>query len=320
MMTRSCGAVTKGIPSYMIHIIAIKGIIREIAMENGIVTKPSAWLYGKDRMSHVDELFMGWAVRILGEIRGILDIETHYGYRGYLKKEAVWRCTPEDLKRRDESGQTVFIGSAFADILEEPDVHSRILYTLNRGSFLTKLPEVQKGYQKVRLADGKEGFVPCIFLEYRKESDEYLYDEKPETYFLRQSKENMFSKTEFQKSLIVRAKNYLGTQYRWAGKSAEGIDCSGFAFMCYLMNGIIIYRDAKIKSGYPVHEIRIEQIEPGDLLYFPGHIAIYLGNLKYIHATGNEKSFGCVINSLSKKDADYRADLAESILKAGSIW
>lgn len=304
----------------MIHIIAIKSIIQEVIMEIGIVTEPSAWLYGKDRTVHVDEVFMGWAVKILGEIRGMLAVETHYGYSGCLNKEDILLSTPEEIKKRDESGKTAFIRSAFADISEQPNVRSRILCTLSRGSFLTELPEVQGGYRKVRLADGKEGYTPCIFLERRKESDGYLYDEKPETYFLRQNKEDIPPKIKFQENLIASAKQYLGTQYRWAGKSAEGIDCSGLAFMCYLMNGRIIYRDAKIKSNYPVHEIPIEQIEPGDLLYFPGHITIYLGNFNYIHATGNEKSFGCVINSLSKKDANYRADLAESLLKAGSIW
>ena len=89
--------------------------------------------------------------------------------------------------------------------------------------------------------------------------------------------------------------------------------------MCYLMSGILIYRDAEIKEGYPISEIPIELAEPGDLLYFPGHIAMYLGNQRYIHATGNENSFGCVINSLSEEDADYREDLAESLFMAGSI-
>ena len=86
------------------------------------------------------------------------------------------------------------------------------------------------------------------------------------------------------------------------------------------MCGIIIYRDAKIKEGFPVHEIPFSQIQPADLLYFPGHIALYLGNGKYIHSTGSPKSFGCVTNSLNPEDVDYRADLAESLLAVGSVF
>ena len=90
--------------------------------------------------------------------------------------------------------------------------------------------------------------------------------------------------------------------------------------MCYLMNGILIYRDAEWNENYPVHKISIDKMQPGDLLYFPKHIAIYLGDGMYIHATGNERSFGCVINSLLKEDFNYRKDLAESILAVGSVW
>ena len=119
---------------------------------------------------------------------------------------------------------------------------------------------------------------------------------------------------------MLSVKSYLGTQYRWAGKSPAGIDCSGLTFMCYLMNGILIYRDAEIKEGYPVHKISIEQMQPADLLYFPNHVAMYIGDGMYIHATGNERSFGCVINSLLKEEFHYRKDLAEHILAVGSVW
>ena len=37
----------------------------------------------------------------------------------------------------------------------------------------------------------------------------------------------------------------------------------------------------------------------GDLLYFPGHIAMYIGDGKYIHSTGKAGSGGVVINSLN---------------------
>ena len=49
------------------------------------------------------------------------------------------------------------------------------------------------------------------------------------------------------------------------------------------------------------------------------YIALFLGYQNYIHASGNECSFGCVINCLSKEDAAYREDLAEALYTAGSI-
>lgn len=295
-------------------------------MKTGIITEPSVWLYGENRTDVVDELFMGWAVGILDgeESSDWCKVVTHYGYKGYLRKKGAvgsfgssgrtyCSYTQEDLYRRDSCRQTAFISRPFADVMEEPSVRSRVLIVLNKGSFTTILPEAKNGYTKIRLADGQIGWIPRIFWEWRKENDGFLYDNEPETYFLRQ-------KTSINReTLISHALSYLGTGYRWAGKSAQGIDCSGFTFMCYLMCGILIYRDAEIRAGYPVSERSVKSAEPGDLLYFPGHIAMYLGNQNYIHATGNECSFGCVINSLSKEDAAYREDLAEALYTAGSI-
>ena len=257
-------------------------------MKTGYIKKPSAWLYGDNQTEPTDELLMGWAVGILEEKEEWLKVVTHYGYLGYLKRDALCPC-------------------------------SRVLSTLYKGAFFTALPEMKSGYIKVRLADGQNGYVPWIACEPRKESDGYFYDPFPETYFLRQM-EKVCGQEQFRQKLLSNAIRYLGTQYRWAGKSPAGIDCSGFTFMCYLMSGVLIYRDASIKPGYPVHEIGVGLAKPGDLLYFPGHIAMYLGDGRYIHATGNEKSFGCVRNSLLKKDPDYRKDLADSLLMAGSIW
>lgn len=268
----------------------------------------------------MDEMLSGWAAGILAETGNWLEIVTHYGYRGFLKKEDISPLDSGWLRDRDAGGQTIFINRPFADVLEEPKVQGRILSVLSKGSFLSLLPETRGGYQKVSLADGREGYIPCISYERRKENDGYLYRDAAEDYFLRQDMASLPPEQELRACLASCAKSYLGVQYRWGGKSAEGIDCSGLTFMSYLMNGVIIYRDAVLKDGYPMHEISPSKAKPGDLLYFPGHIAMYLGKNKYIHATGNEKSFRCVINSLSRKDADYRGDLVEMFLKAGSIF
>ena len=125
---------------------------------------------------------------------------------------------------------------------------------------------------------------------------------------------------EFRLAVIETAMEYLGTQYRWGGRTSLGIDCSGLTSQSYLMNGIIIFRDAKIQPGFPVKEIPRDEMLPGDLMYFPGHIAMYLGDGSYIHSTGKIGSSGVVINSLNPHAADYREDLANSWYASGSIF
>ena len=55
-------------------------------------------------------------------------------------------------------------------------------------------------------------------------------------------------------------------------------------------------------------------------MFFPGHVAMYLGDGKYIHATGYVKTPYVTINSLNDTDPDYRKDLAEKITECGSVF
>jgi cell wall-associated NlpC family hydrolase len=113
---------------------------------------------------------------------------------------------------------------------------------------------------------------------------------------------------------------YDPTQYRWGGKSPLGIDCSGLTSMAYMLNGILTYRNAQLKEGFPIHEIKREDIKEGDLLYWPGHIAMYIGDERYVHCTAHHLSPGMRVNSLNPAHDDYREDLATTLLHVGSFF
>ena len=128
------------------------------------------------------------------------------------------------------------------------------------------------------------------------------------------------SEEAFRNALAEQAKKYLGTEYRWGGKSGRGIDCSGLVSSAYMQCGVLIYRDAKLVEGWPMHKIPLEQAKRGDALYFPGHIALYLGAGRYIHSTGAARSGGVVLNSLDPADPLYREDLVKSLYAVGSLF
>ena len=267
------------------------------------------------------------------------EVVTFYGYHGYAFASELYFCGEKELQGY-LSAELVLAGRA-TDVLTLPKVQGVRLAELERGAVLRRLPdpeaEAHTGWAKVGLVDGRSGYVRDVALEpvrfsmtaiFTQEAGR-TFDEalakaegcKPEELVPR-AIDRWFGGSEeaFRNALAEQAKKYLGTEYRWGGKSGRGIDCSGLVSSAYMQCGVLIYRDAKLVEGWPMHKIPLEQAKRGDALYFPGHIALYLGEGRYIHSTGAAGSGGVVLNSLDLDDPLYREDLVKSLYAVGSLF
>ena len=112
-------------------------------------------------------------------------------------------------------------------------------------------------------------------------------------------------------SIIATARRLLGIPYVWGGTTAKGVDCSGLTRTSFLMNGVLLPRDAREQAlvGAPVG--LDEEWQPGDLLFFGtpatkttpmkiGHVALYIGDGRIIQSSQLVR-----INSLDPSAPDF---------------
>ena len=84
-------------------------------------------------------------------------------------------------------------------------------------------------------------------------------------------------------AIVSIGMRYLGVPYLWGGSTPAGMDCSGFTSYVFAQVGINLPRTSS-EQRYAGTEVPFSQAQPGDLLWSPGHIAIYAGDGMQIEA------------------------------------
>ncbi len=78
---------------------------------------------------------------------------------------------------------------------------------------------------------------------------------------------------------------FVGNPYVAGGTSlTEGCDCSGFTGAVYSHFGISLPRSSYAQS-VAGREVSVSEMQPGDILYYGGHVGIYVGNGTIVHAS-----------------------------------
>ena len=81
------------------------------------------------------------------------------------------------------------------------------------------------------------------------------------------------------------ASQFVGNPYVAGGTSlTEGCDCSGFTGAVYAHFGISLPRSSYAQS-VAGREVSVSEMQPGDILYYGGHVGIYVGNGTIVHAS-----------------------------------
>ncbi|HDP90301.1 MAG TPA: NlpC/P60 family protein [Thioalkalivibrio sp.] len=101
-----------------------------------------------------------------------------------------------------------------------------------------------------------------------------------------------------ERQYVVRtAQSMIGKPYRYGGNTpGRGFDCSGLVEYSHRVAGIHVPRTTAQQQS-AARPVALRDLQPGDLLFFriegkTGHVGIYLGDGRFVHAPSGGKSVG----------------------------
>ncbi len=87
--------------------------------------------------------------------------------------------------------------------------------------------------------------------------------------------------------VVNYALQFVGNPYVWGGTDpVNGADCSGFVQSVYAHFGVALNRTSEAQMANGV-SVPYSQAQPGDLICYGSHIAIYMGNGQIVHASNS---------------------------------
>ncbi|MCX2679029.1 C40 family peptidase [Galbibacter sp. EGI 63066] len=246
----------------------------------GVIKLSAANLRGKP--SHSSELVtqgtMGMPVKVYQKEENWYYVQTPDKYLAWVDNGGITLMDKADFEQWENSEKLIYtqtFGSSYA----ETDKNTQVVSDLVAGNVMELVAE-QDDFYEVKYPDGRTAFVSKAEAEPYKSWKEAL----------------SFTK----EALVTTSKKMMGVPYLWGGTSTKGVDCSGFTKTIYLMNGMIIPRDAsqQVHEGVLVDDSKtFDKLIPGDLLFFGRqatdstaekvvHVGMWIGNNEFIHSAG----------------------------------
>ena len=240
---------------------------------------------------------LGTVVKVLYTKNGWSLIQCPNKYFGWISNRQIVEINKDKLNEW-ENKQKITYTASYGSCYDKPEINElTIVSDLVTNNILCLLGK-ENGFYKVEYPDDRIGYVELTNAQLLEDSNNTNIDI-----------------AEIMNSVL----KMKGLPYIWGGLSTKGVDCSGLVCAAFRDNGYYTYRDAS-QQALVGEEVKItddcKNMEYGDLMFFGEnknqirHVGFYLGNKKFIHASGFVR-----ISSLDKSDIDFdELNTAEFVL------
>ncbi len=249
----------------------------------------------------VGKLYNNSAATVHKEENGWYQI-TSGNVTGYVKSEFVV-CGNEELAKQ-VSRRVATVQTETLFVRAEPTTESDVVGMVPIEDDLTVVDESVDGWKKVSV-EGGEGYV-CN--DYIAMSTEFVTAESKEEEEARLAKEEAERKAAQAAAAKATGKNaaigdskaptssggsavanyacqFVGNPYVYGGTSlTNGADCSGFVMAVYAAFGVGLPHSSAAMRGVG-YGVSTSDLQPGDIICYSGHVAIYVGNNTIVHAS-----------------------------------
>ena len=207
---------------------------------------------------------------------------------GYVKAEYLIVGDVDAVQATSYQVATVTTDSL--KIREQMSTDAGVVTMVDTGAQLNVLG-VADGWVGVSTSAGN-GFVSADYVQVSTQYKVAVSREEEEAAARKAAEEARKAEEEKQKkageSVISYGSQFVGNPYVWGGSSlTNGADCSGFVMSVYAHFGISLpHSSAALRSVGK--SVDISDIQPGDIVCYEGHVGLYAGNGRLLHASNKK--------------------------------